>query len=314
MKVTDALLAEYGAATQRRRTEIELALWNKASAEERERARFGGVRRAEWVVRKLGLASDRAHEVERRMALFGYGTAADVLWARLEADLTLSAAAALAVEAKKTRRGGETLKAAVERCLAAYDSRPYVRHVEGGKIARLNSPQRLQASTPKQKQKQKSAKSTPRAGGKLTRAEITLPAGTFWQQVRALLGPYLHERLQGLDEATVARERERFEQDLKVLFAETASRVDRARRDHQPLGPALARRRLRDACQVLRLDPPTTATARWLTAAKRRFRTLAKEYHPDRRGDATRPQYDAVLEAWQHIQDFYEHIGEGEHT
>jgi hypothetical protein len=82
-----------------------------------------------------------------------------------------------------------------------------------------------------------------------------------------------------------------------------------------PLNVALIRRQVREACRVLHVDPPlrlTAVPARFFDQAKRQFRSLARTYHTDTSGtDATRPQFEAVMEAWNVIQQFRDSLGAG---
>ena len=72
---------------------------------------------------------------------------------------------------------------------------------------------------------------------------------------------------------------------------------------------AIAKRRLTDACGVLRVVPPKDGiiTDSFFSSTRRNFKQLAREYHADTAGDATRSQYQSVVEAWQAVQDCLEY-------
>lgn len=288
--IQDLLERYQSASTEYEKAEIENAMWGNASPEARRRVREKKIKRAEWVAEQLRLDRSEAAAIRRRSQLLGHRSAAASLWLRVEKDMTLTTAYTIAIEAKKTRNIQESEEAAVARVLADYDSRPIVRHVGNGKVTRHEKPSSLPKSSTK------SSKIKRRKNG-----------GTFWMQLREIIGPYFNKRLEGLDPTIVARERERLEFDLRALFEVTQERIRQVRNDNQDsLSPALARRRFNDGCHVIKIDPPRgPITEGFMKRARTRFRNLAREYHPDRRGDATRPQYEAVIKAWEAIEDYY---------
>jgi len=283
MEITKDLLAQYEAATYRERAHIEAELWLRAPRAARDRI-SKSYRSQHWVQEQLGAAS--SHDVNMRMRLLAHGDALDALWERVEHDMPLGSAYAIVRAAQKDRRVREPLADAVARALQEYDSRGAVRSGQDGKVYRVHK------------------------GSSLKDREQRRGRDTFWDKMRDLIAAYLTERLDGLDEVVVARERDRFERELKVLFDATSARLHRLKYDAKTgLSPLVAKRELREACDVLKIDPPKSVTDAFMKQAKTRFRSLAKEYHPDHRGEATRLQYDAVLEAWHAIERYHEHFG-----
>jgi len=291
LEVTKRLLDEYANATQREKAEIEAALWMRAPVGARRRVREKKLRREDWVADQLGLDRGESASISRRMQLSGHGTAVGPLWDRIEKDMTITTGYSLAIEAKKTRGLRESEEEAVARVLASYDDRPVVRNLGDGKVTRHEKATALPTGPAS------AAKTGRRKNG-----------GTVWTRLREIIGPYFAERLAGIEPTVVARERERFERDLQTLFEVTQSRLNTTRKDNQePLSGAVARRRFNDGCHAIKIDPPRgPITEAFMKKAKTRFRNLAREYHPDRRGDATRPQYEAVIEAWGAIEHYYD--------
>ncbi len=283
LKVTEQLLEQHRAGTQRERAQIEYELWYRAPRSERKRI-TDKYRSQHWVADQLGVASN--NEVAMRMLLHPHGDAIGALWARVEGDMPLGTAYRLLRDAQKARHVREPLELAVQRVLDDYDQRGVVRSGQDGKVYRVHKRSSLNGR------------------------EDRKSSDTFWDKMRDLIATYLDERLTGLDEAVVARERERFESELKVLFDSATSRFRRLRSESNTgLSITVARRALREACDVLRLDPPTVVNPAFMKQARQRFRSLAKEYHPDRRGEVTRAEYDAVLAAWHSIEHYQEHYG-----
>lgn len=289
MEITDELLAQYKAATHRERAQIEAEVWLRAPREARDRVGNGkrGYRSQHWVQEQLNAPS--AHDVNMRMRLLAHGDAIAALWERVEHDMSLGSAYTIVRAAQKDRKVREPLEDAVARALQEYDSRGAVRSGADGKVYRVHK------------------------GSSLAGREQRRGRDTFWDKMRDLIAAYLTERLSGLDEAVVERERDRFERELKVLFDATSSRLHRLKYDaRNGLSPVVAKRELREACDVLKIDPPRAVDREFMKRAKTRFRSLAKEYHPDHRGDATRLQYEAVLDAWHAIERYHEHFGKDE--
>jgi hypothetical protein len=298
LEVTPQLRAEHKAATERERAEIETAMWMRAPPGARRRVREKKLRREDWLADTLMLGRSHSPAIQRRLQLAGHGSAVTELWNRVEEDMPLSAAYSLAIDAKKTREPRESAEEAVARVLAEYDARPIVMHLADGKISRRHKATQLRP-TP-----------TPDS----TKAQRKNGTGTIWTQLRELIGPYFEERLQGVEPAVVVSERQRFERDLQMLFETTQGRLTRARaQEQETLSQALSRRRFTEGCHVIKIDPPRgPSTAPWMKRAKSRFKSLAREYHPDLRGDTTRPQYEAVMKAWEAIESYHEHFGKKE--
>jgi hypothetical protein len=292
MDIKAVLLAEYAEATTgNERAEIELQLWNNAPPEVRKKK----PKREDYV---SGLVGAKRFEVDIRLRLLAIGDGVDELWKRQDEEMPLRTAHALAQEARKTKAKTETMPEAVDRVLREYDARPVVRHLAGGKIVRQHSATDLR----------------PRNGAAPSKAK----GGNFWMELRALIGPVFEERLEGLDPALVLRERKRFVGEIQSVFEVTQSRLNRLKSEHatEGLSPALAKRRFTSACHTLKVDPPRRnqkVDKAFFDATKKQFKRLASEYHPDRRGsDVTRPQYEAVLEAWDTVEHYFEHYGHKE--
>jgi hypothetical protein len=282
------LIRDHASAhTERARAEIELEMWNlygklEVRTEKRDRA--------DYVATVLGT---QRYPIALRQRLLGYGDAFEVLWQRVEEDMMLRTACELAHTVKKTKGRGETDQEVLSRVLAEYDARPNIYHV-AGKIVRRPAWLKSKSAVSERPPRDSSGKTS---------------EGQFWIELRGLIRGYVQERLMGHSEMELATDIERLETDLKVVFAEFQSRIGTRRRRQVPLSVAITRRALVEACRTLHLDPPKSTTEApgeaFFKTAQRRFKELAREYHPDRHGsDATRPQFEAVMEAWRVIQDY----------
>ena len=245
--------------------------------------------------------------VEERCSIFLAGEAAAPLWLRLEQDMAFATAVNLLRKARASSKRGEPLQVAVERVLAEYDALPVVRVLSGGKIRRFLADSgrwgavRKKPVTPPME--------TPRA-------QKDSPDHDFWDQIRGLARGYVQRRTVGHSPEQIDAEVRLLEMDLKIAFDTFANRVQYMTRQ-TPLSVVVQRRRLNDACRVLHVDPPHKITAvpkRFFTHAQKQFRSLARAYHPDTNGtDVTRPQFEAVMEAWNVIRQFKDSMGTGAH-
>lgn len=291
MDIRAVLLAEYAEATTGKgRAQIELQLWNTAPADVRKKK----PKREDYLSKMLGV---QRSTIDIRLRMLAFGDGVDTLWERQDGVMTLRTAHSIAQEARTSQAKDETLPEAVDRMLVEYDARPVIRHVAPGKIVRQYSATDLR---PRDKAKSKAK------------------GGNFWMELRTIIGPHFEERLQGLDPAMVMRERKRFEGEIQSVIEVAQGRLTRLKNEHESegLSPALAKRRLHAACHALKIDPPRRnhkVDAAFVAAAKKQFKRLAREYHPDRQGsDVTRPQYEAVLQAWDSVEHYFEHFGEKE--
>lgn len=275
------------APSERARAEIEFEMWrlygrDEAHTEKRDRADY-----------VAGVLGAERYPIALRQRLLGYGDAFDVLWQRVEEDMLLRTACELAHSVKKIKGRGETDQEVLARVLAEYDARPNVYNV-GGKIVRRLAWLKGKAAPSERPPSDSRAKT---------------PEGQFWAELRLLIRGYVQERLMGHSELELATDIDRLETDLKVVFAEFSARIGTRRRRQVPLSVAITRRALVEACRALHLDPPKGPPGEaFFKTAHRRFKELAREYHPDRHGsDATRPEFEAVMEAWRVIQDYREY-------
>lgn len=249
-----------------------------------------------------------------RAFLYRAGEAAEPLWKRVSQDMFLNTAVELLRKARHllTADGGTSLKAAVVRVLGEYDALPQVRRFPNGKQRRFpaeagRGPRAPYGSKKNAKKRVQSRQTEPTPSSSDDMADRT-----FWTQVRTLSSEYAQRRLPGHPPEQVEAVVRSLETDLKIVFDTFGHRVQGMTRQ-TPLSVAVLRRQVRDACRVLHVDPPhklSSVSERFFSQAQKQFKALARAYHPDTHGtDATRPQFDAVMEAWGIIQQFRDSLG-----
>ncbi len=293
------------ATTHREKGALEVELWQRFGAKDPSRSWPG---RREYLSALLGLAPA---EVERRHTLIGLGEAAEPLWARLERDLTMSAATEIVRRARSLGREriGVPMAATIVAVLDEYDSRPFVRELGGGKLGRSGEPTRpvggrtgpLRRSSREPPPSRRSQAIDKKSRGSQASAEHV-----FRVKMRELVREYVDDMLAGHAEAHVIGEAERVEAEVRVVLAEFVGRITRKKKT-PTLAEVITRSKLAGACQILHVDPPKSDDyrgGRWYVRTKKLFKELAASFHEDRVGSGSREQFLAVMEAWRVVEAF----------
>ena len=283
------------AATQREMATVESEVWMEHRRDARDRAEDPG-NPAPAIARFLNVP---LYVVDARRRLLLAGDLADPLWGLLEGDLTLATAVRLLRCAQTRRVPPERLSQSLRRAIAEYYALPEQRRLDNGKVSR-RGPQRPRGQAKKdrpQPDKPREVKKPEEPAG-----------GDFWKHLRSMCSEYARSRLPDHSDEQVDADLRILEADLKVVFEQFTDRVRNKLRD-TPLTVVVARRQLTEACRVLLLDPPKDRQKpppAFFEKAKRQFKVLAREYHPDTStgGEATRPQFESVMNAWNVLQQF----------
>ena len=277
--------------TERDRATVEAEIWGAASAAERKAAG-----NCEKFLR--GVLGIPMRQVRVRTNLIWAGKAADALWLRVDGPEHLAPEAARGLlKRAKLRSAAEAicLAEAVDRELAEYDTwRPH--RTEDGRLYR--------------KQAQRNRRGM--------RANAVGAARDRWQTVRAAIWRVVDAELEGVaDVHARATLRSQIEAEVSAMMALLNERIRRSRQNASlngapPAAPANGRKALRDACAILSVDPPSTVArvdhATYM-AAKKNFRALVREYHPDASGtEDTRGRYQAVVAALATVEESYRGI------
>lgn len=215
------------------------------------------------------------YEVKQRITLRLAGVDATPLWAAVDDGLALNTAVNLLREARRRAHAkGTRLDFEIEEGLAAYEDRTVQCRTAGGKRYRRRPDARFTPDVEK-------ALDTIREASKsyVSRAGVTLDRTT-----RARLSGELMAEIEAILKAFA----------LRVAREEAAAKTDKQ-------GVQLPiRREVVDACEVLGIRSPAPGTLPDLVEAKKRFRFLTKQYHPDTTGsDASRGAFEAVVRAFE---------------
>lgn len=284
--------------THRERAELETEIWSLVPAAER-RVDGASQGRGVWLARAIG---GTRLDYDIRCNLMTWGDVVDVLWERVEADMTLSTAIDILRSAKK--RPGEMAEAVLG-ALAEYDARPNTTKLPDGKVIR----KKALTSLP-DRRGGGSGVGRDRRAEKERRRASSGAGETIWARVRGELGGHIAERLGDLDPRIGEEIYRDFERDLNLLLGEYQDKINRIR-TRAGAEIKVSRRLVIDACAVLALDPPSPGKAADLGAARKQRGRLAKVYHPDANGgdESMRPQYERVIQAYERLDDYNAAIG-----
>jgi hypothetical protein len=292
---TEDLVQEYkareSAMTQKEKADLEDQIWNMRDKK--------GVLRHQWLNNLLGVST---YDLTMRARLQSNRKDIEILWDRLEKDMTLSSAVDLLKAAKTdTIHHGGTIIDALSAVVTAYDKRPYVVLLENNKVARLNAPNR----------KNKNHAVTDKAATEEPPEDLGEPGESvdqlvFWKTIRKSISDYCDVRLANFDSLEKAAIKRDIEAELKTVVKGLQVRI------HMRTNRQQTRISFQDvvrACGVLAMDPPARGQLPDEEIAKKRKRQLAKEYHPDSSGDSSRQELlQGVLEAYNLIVDYRKQI------
>jgi hypothetical protein len=270
----DELRAEWLAATtERARAEVEESMWRQVGSQ----APKPDPR--DWI--HLYVPECTVNEIEKRRRVFTARSLAETLWARIDGTekMPASTAARLLTEARKRAViNGTSNEQALSAVLSDYDKLPTF--MFKGKVFRKTVTHRQHAAVDRQ----------------------------HWQRVREAIRALVdHELAKHSDASTRAILRGQIDTEIDGLVKLLTRRVQRAVEDSKAAHNSVAssanaalnaeRKNLRDACDTLSIDRPRSGIVdhALLLRAKKNFRALAKEHHPDHGGSAER--YQAVVEA-----------------
>jgi len=295
------------ATTTRERIELEGKMWDSVPREARkeyENARH-------WAKKVFGYT---LYDAEMRWIMRTAATFAGPLWERVEGpERMLLRSAAEIVRRTRLRAVSESvsLDEALLRELREYDSWTMVQTPEGSFRKKPQRPRGFGA--PPAHGKQRPTENRVRRGA----------ARELWQAVRASLKRVVDVELDRIQDARM-REllRSQAEAEVQGMLDLLQSRIRTAKNsaslNGMPAAPVdVSRKALRAACQLLSVDAPGVGVpighAGYL-AAKKNFKRLAREYHPDLSGIGKNdPQYEQitaryrdVVEAMQTIEKSYQ--------
>lgn len=269
-----------GTLGQRDRAMAEAFIWQATPKSQRpDRRRSAGI--AEYFIAH---GADSLYEVKARHQLYRALGAESLLWDEIDRNgMLLGTAVRLLKEAEVIQKQtGGSIEHAIAKVLDGY-------HGPNTTLRRTPSGQRFKVRGPKVR-----PPSSPFARGR--------PQMNLFTEVREAVETYLAEALASMpaQEARDARVEILTEFDLAVLAAGRAV----ARAQHLLEEPR--REEVRDACLRLGIATPHNGRAPDMQAAKKAYRALVLQLHPDRRGgaDDMRDALEASIAAYRTLEDY----------
>lgn len=288
------LLRDIEGVPLRQRAALEAKFWNHASG-----LGLGFSHRD-----LMSMILDCTHQqVEIYHMLHNAPLAAAPLWDRMEGEERMShhTAGKLLRAARKeaAASGGQiSLEVAVIDVLREYDKNPGSK-TPGGHIVRRKQITRLPKIDDLHVKPKKAKKYDPDSDGHRI----------FYANLREDIASFVAPRLGGTDPIIAEQIWKDFELGLKVLLDDFGIKVSRARSNNADAD--VNRKQIVEACRHLHMDPPKPGLPIDLASARAQKKKMAKLYHPDKVGgsEATRPQYEAVIEAFLVAEKYAEKFG-----
>lgn len=288
------------ATTHRERAQIESWMWDLVPRGERQ---AGGCRT--WLHRTLQVAYRTS---EARTSIWMAEPDSQILWDRIDGPERMLVRSGLQIlQRARIRSIAETcsLKEAIVRELAEYDTWQKHETAEGTFRKRPARPKGFAIGTRPKRDRRDPANVAKRVQS----------SRELWGAVRAAVKRVVDAELQSIGDMRMRESlRSQIEVEISSMISLLNGRIRNAKQNaslnNAPVTRGSAdRKKLRAACQLLSVDPPAIgehASHAMYMAAKKNFRRLAREYHPDVTGDASHDRYDAVVEAMRTIEESYQ--------
>jgi hypothetical protein len=195
----------------------------------------------------------------------------------------------------KAAEDGSSLQDTISTALIEYDKLPFVMRSKDGYLFR-----RGKAAPRKLKSKPVKERRTPRE---------QKAYDMFWEDIRTRTDAFLMSTLPNTDPVFVTS----LQQELTVMLRIVAKDFKRAMANAIAVDEHTARmerinsistQEVRDACTILKMDPPEDGTPVDMEQVKRNKWRLAKEYHPDKTHRDTSGLLHAVLDSVSTLEQY----------
>jgi hypothetical protein len=233
--------------------------------------------------------------VAKRSRLLGKGDAVDILWSRIEGEMTVSTALDVTMRAAElVKSEGYAFSKAVEEALDEYDRRPQKIVLGQGKSVRKGAPRsKRSAASP-------SAEETPEVG------ESVNTDDGFWVTIHRMTTSYIESRHQGPVTQEIEDLRKDFEGELKTAFNSFRSRLQNSLSRGKK---RISFGEVEEACELLGTDPPEAGGLPDMVDIKKNYRNLVRAYHPDNSNKDQQAVYQRIVHAYATIQDYVRQVG-----
>jgi hypothetical protein len=296
-----SLIEQYKATTtEKEKAAIEDRLWDGLSREERNKTR-----KRNWMTERVGPAG---RDAEFRSRVYHLGPAVDALWNLVDSGaITLRVAVELARNAKKLSKSKQLpLQFTVLTVLSKSRKVPaHVRH-EMAETVKVNTA--VPTGEPQAGAPFAPFAPPPLENGAPKSSTIT-HTKTLLRQLRATISQYVALKVEDPTDTGVLSALQILEAEIESAFnafTEKLSRIRSAKREDAQFMDQISRRDLIRACQLLGVDSPKPGGPVDMKRAKKTFKVLVHQYHPDTQGGshAMQEQYEDVLAAYQLLKNY----------
>jgi hypothetical protein len=255
------------------------------------------------------LLGGTTYQIGNRQYVLAGGAVADVLWKRIDQKtLTLSAARKILLEAKRAAHSsGEPVDAVMARVLKRYDELPFTMQRSDGTVYR-----RAKFKTVK-KNVIKNRLSTKQLLRESANDE------SVWAIIRREMNEFLASKIKNSGSILIDEITREFEIALRQLIGEFRHKVRSAEAVDKSwlTTTSISQEEMESACAILKIDPPLDGGPVDLHVANQMKKRLARAYHPDVHGETTREQFEAVLRAYDVLEEYngqFEKVGESKNV
>lgn len=264
------------------RARFEHTLWRAVPQDVR---RVHNYRIESWFMTRFGVSPTYVRE---RSDLHNADPLSAALWPLIDKNELIPATAVRLIQEGRRIAAAQAVPPAegVRQALAAYQALPATRYVKG-RLVRQRNPRIL-----------------PQQGATGRKSQLT--KGALWDTLRKSFAAFMRPRMAGIDPIVAERLWTDLEVELNLLIDTFSSKISRTVRGAAPKDDLLARRKLNSALKTLHMGPSSVGKPIDMKKAREQKRVLARAYHPDRHGgdETTRPQYQAVIDAYNLIEEY----------
>ena len=286
------------------RARLEALMWQSVSAEERRTTLFKHRGQSEYISKILGVSE---YEVAARRFLYLGGASSQTLWNSISNDkMPLAAARRILREAKNFKIDDrQTIESLIADKIAEYKKLDPYFNKDTGRIHRRQKP----VGNIQRKDEFKIVKTKTRK-----RKGNSNKSHDLWKDIRATITKLVSSQLKEVDDSVADLLRNELEGDLRSLIDSFGPKIKRAKENGsaREIGRKITRTKLLEACSTLVMNPPKPGKEVDLILAKKRYRSRAALFHPDKRGAhaETLPEWHALNEAFNFVNDYNDQLKE----
>lgn len=273
-----------GRYSHRDAARLEKELWDIVK-KRYKRAGFS-VEKQKWFQEQLGV---KGHIVRARSALISAGELAVPAWEAIDDGAVALEVAYRAVNSSKAKS----------------DPARYVRKVFRDLREKRRKPTDFRPGYKKRNRKRSSVEEPGGAPADALETTEILDAKAFQERVAVMARAFVEDRVLDTEDGTIEEMVEDFEYSVRVAADDLLVAVKTVRRRGDNQVRTVKASEIRRAFEYLGLDPPKKLTREAKETARRMYRLVSRDLHPDRNNNDPKitEQFREVQKAWNIIRD-----------